>query len=207
MADTERDLATLLDDVKTIKSILENEDAPFPRMWVVTWTVGPVVALLGLVQEFVPVVRSMDFDSRFLWLWLPTFCVLFPLVLGFLYREIGRTGKKFLGQARIRHLLFARFVVPPAALVLIWILSRNPTYSLEGSILLVIAIWLTAVEQVLPASFRVVPFLFLTLGLVELGFRITGPEVSLVSILLAASAMMYAGLLFRAQARRDGKSS
>jgi len=202
MPDREKDLSTLLDDVKTIKTILQNEDAPFPRMWVAVWTVSPVLAVVGLVQYFVPFFRDQDFDGRFLWLWLPGFCLMFPLVLGFLYREIGRTGKKFLGQSRVRHVLFIRFVIPPAALVLIWILSRQPVYSLEGSVLLVAAIWMTAVEQVFPTVFRIVPVGFLALGLVELGFRWTGPEVTLVDILLVSGMLAYAGVLFRQRVGR-----
>ena len=128
MADQEKDLATLLEDVKTIKSILQNEDAPFPRMWVVAWTVAPALAIAGLLQYFVPFFRDQEFDGRFLWLWLPGFCALFPFLLAFLFREMSRTGKKFLGQSRVRHLMFARFVVPPAAVVLVWLLAvRFPT--------------------------------------------------------------------------------
>jgi hypothetical protein len=204
MTDQEKDFATLLEDVKTIKSIFQNEDAPFPRMWVVAWTVAPVVALAGLLQYFVPFFRSQSFDGNFLFLWLPAFCVLFPLILVFLYREIGRTGKKFLGQGRMRHLLFARFVIPPAALVLVWLLSRHPVLSLEGSVLLVVSMWLTAIEQVFPALFRVVPLGFFGLGLVELGFGLTGPETALADILLVAAAMTFVGFLFRRQ--RTGES-
>lgn len=199
MTDQERDFATLLDDVKTIKSILQNQDAPLPRMWVVAWTVGPAIALAGLLQYFVPFFRNQTFDGNFLFLWLPGFCVLFPLVLLFLYREIAHTGKKFLGQARVRHVLFARFVIPPAALVLIWLLSRHAVYSLEGSVLLVIAIWMTAIEQVFPPVFRVFPLGFLTLGLVELGFGVTGPEVTLIDTLLVAAFLTFVGFLFRQQ--------
>jgi len=203
MTDQEKDFATLLEDVRTIKSILQNEDAPFPRMWVVAWTLAPVIALAGLLQYFVPFFRNQGFDGNFLFLWLPAFCVLFPLVIAFLYREIGRTGKGFLGQGRFRHLLFARFVIPPAALVLIWLLSRHPVLSLEGSVLLVFSIWLTAVEQVFPALFRVVPLGFLALGLVELGFGITGPETTLADVLLVAGALTFVGFLFRAQRARE----
>jgi len=198
--DRDPDLSTLMDDVKTIKAILQNEDAPFPRMWRAVWTVSPVLVVIGLLQYFVPFFRELNFDGRFLYLWLPAFCVLFPVVLVFLYREMGRTGKKFLGQARVRHVLYIRFVIPPAALVLIWLLSRQPMYSLEGAVLLVAAIWMTAVEQVFPAVFRVVPFGFLTLGLVELGFGLTGPEVTLADILLVAGTLAFAGVLFRRQA-------
>jgi len=203
MSDQEKDFATLLDDVKTIKSILQNQDAPFPRVWVVAWVVGPLMAVAGLVQYFVPFFQNQSFDHNFLYLWLPAFCVLFPLVLVFLYREIGRTGKRFLGQARVRHVLFARFVIPPAALVLIWLLSRHPIYSLEGSVLLVIAIWLTAVEQILPPVFRLFPVGFLALGVVELGFGVTGPEVTLFDTLLVASSVTSVGFLFRQQRAKE----
>lgn len=203
MQDDNRDLATLLEDVKTIKSILQSEDAPLPRMWVVAWIVGPVMAVGGLIQYFVPFYRDQNFDGLLLWLWVPVFCVLFPGILLFLAREIGKTGKKFLGQSRVRHLLFARFVIPPAALILVWLLARHPTYSLEGAVFLVIAIWLTAIEQVFPPPFRSVPVGFLALGLLELSFQATGREVTLFNTLLLAGNFGLVGLLFRWQQARS----
>jgi hypothetical protein len=197
MADREKDIATLLEDVKTIKDILQNEDAPLPRMWMVAWTISPAIALAGLIQYFVPFYRDMDFDGRFFWLWLPGFCLIFPLAIAFLYREMSRTGKKFLGQSRVRHLMYARFVIPPAAVVLIWLLSRHPSYSLEGAVLLIVSIWMTAVEQLIPEAFRVLPVGFLMLGFVELVLGLTGPEVTLVNILLLSGSVAFVGDLFR----------
>ena len=191
------DLKTILEDVKTIKAILQNEDAPFPRVWVVVWTVAPLVALAGLLQYFVPFFRDQDFDGKFLWLWLPGFCLVFPLALFLFVREIRRSGTAVLGQGRIQHLLFARFIVPPAALVLVWILSRSPQRSLEGALLVLISIWVTAIEQVFPPAFRAVPIGFLTLGLFEYGFAVTGPEVTLANILLIATAITSAGYLLK----------
>jgi hypothetical protein len=185
--------------VKTIKAILQNEDAPLPRIWVVAWTVSPLVALAGLVQYFVPFFRNLDFDGKFLWLWLPGFCVIFPLSLVLFFRELRRSGKAFLGQGRMQHLLFARFIVPPAALTLAWILARSPQRSLEGALLVLISIWVTAIEQIFPPAFRAVPFGFLTLGLFEYGFAVTGPEVTLANILLIAVAIASGGFLLRHQ--------
>jgi|GEM_PF-3234004 len=197
MHDQDRDIATLLDDVKTIKAILQNEDAPLPRVWIIAWVVAPVVAVLGLVQYVVPFYRTGGFDTAFLWLWLPMFCVGLPLVLGFLAHEVAHRGRRFLGQSRVRHLLFARFLIPPAAVALIWLLARHPSFSLEGSVLLVVSIWLTAVEQVFPWPFRFAPVGFLVLGLVELVFQLTGPEVTLVDTWLFAANVGVVGLMFR----------
>ena len=207
MTEHDRELTTLLDDVRTIKDILQNQDAPFPRVWKGMWLVSPAIAVAGLLQYFVPFFRDLDFDGRLVWLWLPGFCLLSPVFFVILSREIGRTGKKFLGQGRIRHLLFARFIIPPAALVLICVSSRNSAFPLEGVYLLIVSIWQTAIEQALPRGFRTVPLAFFALGLVELGLRLAGPEVVLVDVLMTAGAIFYAGFLFRSQDRRKAGSS
>ena len=199
---SERDFETLLDDVKTIKSILQSEDAPFPRMWLVAWIVATAVLTAGLLQYFLPFYRRANFDTLMLTLWIPGFCVVFPTALFVLYREIGRIGKRFLGQSRIRHLLFARFLIPPAALVLIWVSSRNTEFGVEGVILLVAAMWQTAIEQALPEEFRPMPFVFLFLGLAELGLHWTGPEVTLGNAVLVAATVAYAGYLFWAREKK-----
>ena len=201
MADRE-DLETLLDDVRTIKDILQNEDAPFPHVWKALWVVSSAVAAAGLFQYFVPFFRDLDFDRRLLWLWFPAFFLVVPFFAVILYREIRRSGKKFLSQGRFQHLLFARFVIPPAALVLIWVSSRNTAFPMEGVVLVVIAIWQTAIEAALPRAFRPVPVIFLTLGFLELGLRLAGPEVVLVDVLLTAGAIFYGGLLFWFQDQR-----
>lgn len=202
MADQKKDLETLLEDVKTIKEILQNEDAAFPRVWRALWSAAAAILVAGGLQYFVPFFRNLDFDGRMYWLWLPAFCLFFPLILVILCREISRTGKKFLGQGRIQHLLFARFVVPPAALVLIWMSSRNPAFPMEGTCLLVLSIWQAVIAQALPREFRLVPLGFLLTGLVELGMRLAGPEVILFDIALTSAAIFYGGWLFRAQDRR-----
>lgn len=199
------DLQTILDDVKTIKSILQNEDAPFPKIWRLTWIGATALTLVGLLQYFVPFFRDLDFDGKAFWLWLPAFCLMFPILVILLYRDLGRTGKKFLNQGRFRHILFARLIIPPAALVIVWVSSRNPVFPVEGIFLLVCAIWQTAVEQALPKDFRSVPLLFLFLGLVEVGMKWAGPEVTLVNVLLTAGAIAYAGFLFRLQAQHADK--
>ena len=204
VADREKDLDTLLEDVKIIKSILENQDASLPRLWVITWLAGTAIAVGCAAQFLVPFFRDMDFDGRFLWLWLPGFCVIFPFAMVFLTRELSRTGKALLGQARIRHLMYARFLIPPAALVVIWLLSRHPYLSLEGSIFVVASMWMTAVEQVFPPSFRALPFAVLGVGIVELAFSLTGPWITLANGLGVAAMLWYVGFLFRAQERRAG---
>ena len=203
MEDRETDLATILDDVKTIKSILQTQDAPLPELWKAAIVVSPAILLAGLLQYFVPFFRNLDFDGKLLWLWVPGVCAVFPVILAILYFEIRRTGKGFLGQSRIRHLLFARFIIPPAAVVLVWVSSRNAVFPTEGVVMLVAAMWQTAVEQALPPGFRPIPFVFLTLGLVELGFRITGPEPTLFNVVMVSAALGYAGFLFRIQSSRS----
>ncbi len=202
MADRDKDLETLLDDVRTIKGILQNEDAPFPQVWKAMWLVSPAIVVAGLLQYFVPFFRGLDFDGRALWLWLPAFCLVVPFFAVILYREIHRSGKKFLSQGRIQHLLFARFVIPPAALVLVWVSSRNAAFPMEGTFLIVLSIWQTAIEGALPRGFRPVPVVFLIVGFLELGLRLAGPEVVLADVLLTAGAISYAGLLFWLQDKR-----
>ena len=201
------ELQTILDDVRTIKSILQNEDAPFPRVWRMAWMAATGVGVVGLVQYFVPFCRDLDFDGKVVWLWLPAFCLVFPIVLIGLYRDLGRTGRRFLGQGRFRHILYARFIVPPAALAIVWASSRNTVFPVEGICLLVVAVWQTAVEQALPRGFRSVPLFFLAAGLVELGLKWSGPEVTLANVLLTAGAVAYAGFLFRLQSLRAGRGA
>jgi len=196
MPDTE--LKTILDDVKTIKSILQNQDAPFPQVWKALYTASAALATAGLLQYFVPFFRDLDFDGRILWLWLPGFFIAFPLILAILYRELGRSGRGVLVQARVRHLLFARFVVPPGALVVLWTASRNPVFGVEGVALILVAIWQTVLEQMIPPGFRFVPPTFLILGCAELALGWTGPELVLFNILLTAGAVVFAATLLRA---------
>ena len=203
MADHEKELNTLLEDVRTIKTILQNQDAPLPRVWRAAFVASAALALVGLIQYFVPWFRSLDFDGRVLWLWFPAFLVVFPSILILLYREMHRTGKKFLGQGRIRHILFARFVIPPAALVVLWVSSRNPVFGMEGISLLVVSMWQTAIEQALPEDFRIAPLGFLGLGLVELALGWRGPEIVLLNVLLTSAAVAFAAFLFLVQERRQ----
>lgn len=196
MPDTE--LKTILEDVKTIKSILQNQDAPFPQVWKALYTAAAAVATAGLLQYFVPFFRDLDFDGRVLWLWLPGFLITFPIVLAILYRELGRVGRGVLVQARVRHLLFARFVVPPGALIVLWTASRNPVFGVEGVSLILVAIWQTVLEQVIPPGFRFVPPTFLVVGCVELALGWRGPELVLFNILLTAAAVVFAATLLRA---------
>jgi len=197
---TPESLETLIQDVKTIKAILQTEEAPYPRVWILAWTAASLLSVLALVQYFVPVFRTLDVDHLILFLWLPAIVVCLPLGLAFLYREIGTRGKQFLSQSKVRHLLFARFVVPPAALVLFWTASRNTAFSLEGTFLLLGSMWLTVVEQLVPNDFRIVPLAYLALGLLELGFDFRGPETTLFNTLLVAATLGFGGFLFR---RRD----
>lgn len=202
MAEQEKDLATLLEDVKTIKAILTNQDAPFPQVWKALYSAATALVIVGLLQYFVPFFRGLDFDGLVLWLWLPAFCVMFPLVLGILLHELKVVGKGVLSQNRVRHLLYARWVVPPALLVVLWTASRNPSFGVEGVALLLIAVWQTVLEQIVPEGFRPVPPTFLALGAVELLTNVRGPEVVLFNIVLTAGAVVLAATLLRNSVRK-----
>lgn len=191
------ELKTILEDVKTIKSILQNQDAPFPQVWKALYTAAAALATVALLQYFVPFFRDLDFDGRVLWLWLPGFLITFPVVLAILYRELGRVGRGVLVQARVRHVLFARFVVPPGALIVLWTASRNPNFGVEGVALILVSIWQTVLEQIVPPGFRFVPPAFLVLGCAELALGWTGPEVVLFNILLTAGAVVFAATLLK----------
>jgi len=197
VAEPEKDLTTLLEDVKTIKAILQNEDAPFPQVWKGLYTVATALAVVGLVQYLVPFFRDLDFDGKVLWLWLPGVLIMAPVVLAILHRELNRAGRGVLSQARVRHVLFARFVIPPGALVLMWVGSRNPVFGLEGVSLVLVAIWQTALEQILPEEFHFVPLLFLGGGIVELLVGWRGPEVILANVAFVVAALVYAATLLR----------
>lgn len=203
MAEQDRDLATLLEDVKTIKSILTAQDAPFPQVWKALYTAAAAVTTVGLLQYFLPFYRTLDFDGLLLWLWLPGFCGMFPVVLTILLRELKVSGKAVLAQSRMRHLLYVRWVVPPALLTVLWTASRNPVFAPEAVFLLLAAVWQTVLEQMLPRGFRAVPFVFLGLGIVELVLGVRGPEVVLGNILLTAAAIVYAATLLRQSLRAE----
>lgn len=197
MPEQDRDLTTLLEDVKTIKSILTTQDAAFPQVWKALYMAATALTLVGFLQYFIPFYRGLDFDGLVLWLWLPGFCLMFPLILTILLRELRVTGKAVLAQSRIRHLLYARWVVPPAFLTILWTASRNPVFAPEAVALLLIAVWQTVLEQMLPRGFRSIPFVFLSLGIVELVLGMRGPEVVLGNILLTAAAVFLAATLLR----------
>jgi len=199
----DKDLTTLLEDVKTIKAILQNEDAPFPHVWKGLYSVAAALTVVGLLQYFVPFFRNLDFDGKVLWLWLPGLLLMVPIVLTILYRELEVSGRGVLGQGRVRHVLYARFIVPPGGLILLWVASRNPVFGTEGVSLILIAIWQTVLEQILPRNFQMVPVGFLCLGALELLFGWRGPEVILVNVLLIAVALVFAATLLR----KDGARS
>jgi hypothetical protein len=203
VSDREKDLSTILEDVQTIKNILTNQDAPFPQVWKALYTAASTLILVALIQYFVPFYRLMDFDGLVLWLWLPGFCLLFPTVLAILLHELKVSGKGVLSQARVRHLLYARWVVPPAILVILWTASRNPVFAMEGVALILVAVWQTVLEQILPPGFRFIPPTFLALGVIELLLNARGPEVVLLNILITAGAVVFAATLLRRSVRKD----
>lgn len=202
MAEPNQDIATLLEDVKTIKSILTNQDAPFPQVWKALYTAATALTLAGLLQYFVPFYRSLDFDGVVLWLWLPGVCLMFPVILTILLRELKASGKAILGQSRVRHLLYARWVIPPGVLIVLWTASRNPVFGVEGVAMILIAIWQTVLEQIVPEGFRMAPLTFLGIGVLELMVGARGPEVTLMNVLLTAGAIVFAATLLRRSQRK-----
>jgi hypothetical protein len=206
MAEPNQDIATLLEDVKTIKNILTNQDAPFPQVWKALYTAATALTLAGLLQYFVPFFRGLDFDGVVLWLWLPGVCLMFPVILTILLRELKASGRAILGQSRVRHLLYARWVIPPGVLIVLWTASRNPVFGVEGVAMILIAVWQTVLEQIVPPGFRMAPLTFLGIGVLELMVGARGPEVTLMNILLTAGAIVFAAtLLRRSQRKSDGE--
>ena len=62
LAEQDKDLATILEDVKTIKSILLNTDAPLPPVWRLIYFIAfPAIVLIGLLKFFVPALAGLTF--------------------------------------------------------------------------------------------------------------------------------------------------
>lgn len=197
MTEGPQDLETLIQDVKTIKAILNGTDAPMPRFWRMVFVAATLIAVLGVVRYLVPGLRQWGFIEIALFYWLPAAVIFFTAVMIFLSLELKKTGKGFIHQSRVQNLLFVRFIIPPALLAVAFIYSQsNQPYSFEGFIFLLLAVWATAITPLLPLIFRSVPVSFLLLGFLEILVNLRGAEVVLFNTLVIASALAFGGSLF-----------
>lgn len=197
MSEKDEDLQVLIQDVKTIKAILNGTDAPLPQFWKVLIPGSVLLVLAGILRFCVPALRSLNFLEVTLWYWAPA-AILFAMgAMTFIFLEFKRTGKGFIHQNRVQNLLFARFIVPPGLLTLAFVYSQsNQPYSFEGVMLLLLSIWLTVISPLLPLVYRIVPVSFLTLGLLEILFNLRGDGFVLANTLVLAAAPFFAAILF-----------
>ena len=192
------DLQTILEDVKTIKSILQSTDAPLPPVWhLLYWVASPALVLIGLLKFFVPTLTPLSFLDTLLWLWVPVFCVLAIVVFFRVSRDIRRTGTRFLAQGRVQAFLYTRLILVPAILTLGYLLSLNSSYSLEGAMLILIAVGMTHLVVLTPQTFRLVPLVYLFSGILELALNLRGPGWTLGNTLFVAAGIAFVGSLLQ----------
>jgi len=201
----EPDFEALMADVKTIKNILLTTDAPLPAVWKAIYGVAVPGLLLGaLLKLLVPFFGALDFLGTLVWLWTPLMLVMVTAVAVILRHEIPRSGTRFLAQGRVRLFLYTRLVVGPAALTLGYLLSLNTGYSLEGALLVLLAVVMMDVIALLPDAFRAFPFVFLFFGLAELVLNLRGPWWTFANTTGFALALTWVGLLLqRNEERRE----
>ncbi len=203
----ERDLATILEDVKTIKSILQNQDAPLPPIWRLIYFVAfPALVLVGVLKFFVPTIAAMSFIDTALWLWLPVFSVA-AIIISFRFAAyLKKTGTRFMAQGRVQIFLYTRLILAPGILTAGYLLSLNPAYSLDGAMAVLVAVGVTQVIALLPRAFRFVPFVFLFGGWIELALNLRGPAWTLVNTLaVAATVFIVATIIERSENRAEGR--
>ena len=100
------ELQTILEDVRTIKSILQATDTPLPPVWhLLYWVASPALVLIGVLKFFVPTLAAMSFLDTLLLLWLPVLAVVALIVVVLVSRDIRRTGTGFLAQGRVQTFL------------------------------------------------------------------------------------------------------
>ncbi len=192
------DFKTILEDVRTIKSILQATDAPLPPVWyLIYWVASPALVLIGLLKFFVPVVAALSFLDTLLWLWTPVMCVVVLIVVLRVMRDIRRVGTRFLAQSRIQIFLYTRLIVVPAVITLGYLLSLNNAYSLEGAMLILVAVGMTQVIVLVPGVFRAVPLVFLFGGFIELLLNLRGPLWTLVNTWAVAATLAFVGSLLQ----------
>lgn len=194
----EPELQAILDDVRTIKSILQNTDAPLPPVWRLIYFVAvPGIVLAGLLKFFVPALAVLPFIETVLWLWMPILTAVALIVAFQVARYLKKTGTRFLAQGRIQVFLYTRFILVPAILTLGYLLSLNPAYSMDGAMALLFAVGMTQVVVLMPKEFRALPFVFLFGGWAELALNLSGPAWTLTNTLAAASAFFLIGSLLQ----------
>jgi hypothetical protein len=203
----ERDLATILEDVKTIKAILQNQDAPLPPVWRLLYFVAvPMLVVVSLLKFFVPSLAVLSFIDTFWWLWLPALSLVAIIVGSGVAYYLRKRGKRFLAQGRVQIFLYTRLVLAPAILTVGYLLSLNPSFSMDGAMAVLIAMGMTQVVVLMPWSFRPLPFLFLFGGWAELAFDLRGGLWTLINTLSLATAMAWiAFLLQRGEEHPEGR--
>lgn len=196
--DKARDLATILEDVKTIKSILQNQDAPLPPVWRLLYFVAvPTMLLAAALKFFVPALAALSFMDTFLWLWLPLLSVVAVVVATGMVFYLHKRGKRFLAQGRVQIFLYTRLILAPAILTVGYLLSLNTAYSIDGAMAVLIAVGMTQVVVLMPQSFRPLPFVFLFGGWAELAFNLRGDVWTLVNTVSMAMAMTWIAFLLQ----------
>ena len=193
-----RDLATILEDVKTIKAILQNQDAPLPPVWrLIYFFAFPGLLLIAALKFFVPELSVMPFADTVLWLWLPVMLVVAALAGVRISYYLKTTGTRFMAQSRIQIFLYTRMILVPAVLTLGYLLSLTPLFSMDGAMAVLVAVGVTQVTVVLPRVFRVAPVLFLVWGWTELLLNLRGPIWTLVNTLAVAGTLFWVASLLK----------
>ena len=201
----EPELQAILDDVRTIKSILQTTDAPLPPVWRLMYFVAvPGLTTVALLKFFVPALAAFSFLDTVLWLWIPMFAVVGLIAVFQVTRYLKKTGTRFLAQSRVQVFLYTRFILAPAILTLGYLLSLNASYSLDGAMAVLFAVGMTQVVVLMPREFKILPFVFLFGGWIELALNLGGPVWTLTNTLAAAAAFfLIGGLLQKGEARQE----
>jgi len=197
----EPELQTILNDVRIIKNILQNTDAPLPPIWRQIYFVAvPALSLVAVLKFFVPALAVLSFLDTLLWLWLPVMGCAALIVAVQVRRDLQKTGTRFLAQTRIRVFLYTRLILVPAVVTLGYLLSLNPAYSTEGAMAVLVAVGLTQVAMLTPPEFKILPVVFLFAGLAELVLNFRGPWWTLINTLAVAGTFLwFANLLQRSE--------
>ncbi len=191
------DFATLAQDVRTIKKILEGEDARLPKVWRFLWSAALAIFFLALAQFSIPALRALSFDKKVLVLWLPLLALVALVNGGLLFRDMKKTGLGFLSRRSLREFVVSRAHLLIAVFVIGYLLSRDPKMPLDGIFLILISLMQTLISLIIPA-FRWVPYVFLGLGLLEWAFQWSGPPVTLFNATTLAVALGGAGAYLKA---------
>ena len=202
----EPELQAILEDVRTIKSILQSADAPLPPVWRLIYFVAvPGIVLGAILKFFVPALAALSFLDTILWLWIPVLSTVGLIVAVQITRDLKKTGTRFLAQGRIQVFLYTRLILAPAIFTLGYLLSLNPTYSMDGAMAVLFAVGMTQIVVLMPREFRLLPFVFLFGGWAELAVNLRGPAWTLINTLAAAAAVFWIGsLLQKGESHQEG---